>query len=210
MVKTNKCYIFGGYTDEFEPKITEKIKETDFVICADKGLVSALKFNIKPNLVIGDFDSFSGEVPKNFEKIVLPIAKDDTDLHFSAKTAVKKGYRDFILSGVTGGRLDMTFATVSTMLYLFNNGCKISVLDKSSHLYITNSRLTLIKPEKNCTVSVFPIERVEEFSITGGKYPANNLTLDLDFPIGVSNGFDDEKIEISLKKGILLVIVNFK
>lgn len=207
----NICYIFGGYLPEFNSNLVKQINNNDFVICADNGLKSAENNKIKPNLIIGDFDSYEGTVPSNANVIVLPVEKDDTDLHFAAKEGIDRGYRKFVLSGVTGGRLDMTMATVSTLYYLFKNSDMVQVLDKTSSMYITDTEITLNKPEKACYLSVFPINgRAEGVTILGAKYNAENLTLNPEFPLGVSNSFNDDTVNISVKNGTLLIIVFFE
>ncbi len=207
LVASGKCYIFGGYTEEIDIALLKEINESDFVICADNGLSFAKQFNISPNLVVGDFDSFKGEVITSAEVIKLPKAKDDTDLLFAVRQALLRGYNEVILSGVTGGRLDMSFATVSTLIFAHNSAANIKVLDKSQQLFITSSKLSLQKPEKARYFSVFPLtDKVKGLNITGAKYNVQNLELTKDFPVGVSNEFSDGEVEISFEEGLLLVI----
>ncbi len=53
---------------------------------------------------ICDFDSY--ENPHlEAETIVLPCEKDDTEAVFAVKAALKRGFQDFLLIGVIGGRL---------------------------------------------------------------------------------------------------------
>lgn len=202
------CYIFGGYIEEFSFEIVKSIVEEDFVICADKGILSAQKYGIKPNLIIGDFDSFKGVVPNNSDVIKLPKEKDDTDLHYAAKKAVEMGFKKVVLSGVTGGRTDMTLATIGTLCFLDKSGINASVMDNSLQLYITHNSLILNKPPFDVHLSVFPVgDRAEGVSISGAYYSANNLTLLPSFPIGVSNSFLEESVKISIKKGTIIVLL---
>ena len=57
----NICYIFGALDTaiaDFKPQ------ESDLIIAADGGYSTLKKLNIKPDLVVGDFDSL-GETPEN-------------------------------------------------------------------------------------------------------------------------------------------------
>ena len=56
------------------------------------------------------------------ETIVLPCEKDDTDTVFAVKEALKRGFQDFLLIGVIGGRLDHTLGNVSLLLMLDAHG----------------------------------------------------------------------------------------
>lgn len=205
------CYIFGGYLPEFNESVIKNITDDDFIICADNGLNSALKYGLNPNLIIGDFDSFSGELPKNTEIIKLPVKKDDTDLHFAVKEGIKRGFNNFVLSGVSGGRADMTVATISTLLYLNKRFCRCCVLDKSLSVYITDSSIAITRPKTDCHLSVFPLEGgAEGVTISGAVYNAENITLYTDCPVGVSNAFESQEVNISVKKGRLLIMVDYR
>ena len=58
-----------------------------YVICADAGYETAMKAGIKPDLVVGDFDSAKEPPPKEIKCVSLPVDKDVTDTMF----AVMKG-----------------------------------------------------------------------------------------------------------------------
>lgn len=205
------CYIFGGYIPEFREELVREITENDFVICADKGIECAVSRGVKPDLIIGDFDSYKGNFPNDTEIITLPVEKDDTDLHFAAKEGVKRGFTSFVLSGVTGGRIDMTYASINTLLYLFKRSESAVIMDKSVSIYITDSSVTVKKPEKDSHLSVFPLDgEAKGVRISGATYNADNLDLMTDFPIGVSNSFKDDYALISVKEGKILVMVTLK
>lgn len=202
------CYILGGFTQEFSLEILNRITEEDFVICADKGVILAKQYNINPDLIIGDFDSYKGDLPFKCNVIRLPEEKDDTDLHYATKKAIKMGFKNVVLSGVTGGRLDMTLATIGTLNFLDTKGVNAKVLDHSQQIYITHSLLTVKKPKFDSHLSVFPIgDRAEGVSIKGAKYSASNLTLTQVFPIGVSNSFLQNSVQISVEKGSVIILL---
>ena len=84
---------------------------------ADAGYTQVRRQGLKPDLVVGDFDSL-GSVPEG-EKIVRhPVMKDDTDMMYSLKECLGRGYRNFLILGATGGRLDHTVANLCALYYL--------------------------------------------------------------------------------------------
>lgn len=203
-----RAIIFGGNLSEINSEICPEIKETDYIICADAGYKYAFENNIKVDLIVGDFDSSVYPENADCEIIKLPTHKNDTDLQFAIETALKKGYNSFILSGVTGGRLDHTLATISTLYNLSEKAEECFVWDLNSKIYIVKSRLLLAKPNYDCYFSVFPItKKAKGVCITGAEYPLNNATLYNNYPLGVSNEFKEDKVEISLKSGRLLVMI---
>lgn len=76
------------------------------------------KAGAKPNLIVGDFDSYSGNLPDDREVIKLNSHKDDTDLLHCIEVALSRGYDDFVILAATGGRFDHTFANISVLMYL--------------------------------------------------------------------------------------------
>lgn len=209
MGKTLKrVIIFGGNISEINPEICTEIKDTDVVICADAGYKFALNNNIKPDLIVGDFDSAPCPDIFSCEIIKLPTHKNQTDLQFAVDLALERRYTDFILSGVTGGRLDHTIATISTLMYLSEKANSCSIWDLNSKLFIVDNSITIQKPEYECYFSVFSLTDISTgVFIKGAEYPLQNAMLVNYFPLGVSNEFKEENIEIGLETGKLLLMI---
>lgn len=203
-----RVIIFGGQISEISTEVLNLITKNDFIICADKGYEFALKNKITPNIIVGDFDSAPYPDNVNCEIVKLPTVKDDTDLNYAVKLAKDKGFKSFVLTGVTGGRLDQTYATIFTMNFILKSGAQVTVIDNNVKLYITNDNLTIPMPRYDCHLSVFPIgEMAEGVDISGAKYTLNNATLTNDFPLGVSNEFSDNAVTVNVKSGTLLIMV---
>ena len=73
-----KAVIIGGAPVLDYKRARSFIDENDYVIFCDSGLAHSEKLGIKPNLIIGDFDSHENP-HSSAETIVLPHMKDDTD-----------------------------------------------------------------------------------------------------------------------------------
>ena len=127
---------------------------------------------------------------------------------FAIKMALEKGYNSFILTGVTGGRLDHTIATISSLDYLSDKTKDCFIWDASSKIFIVRSEITLKKPDFDCYLSVFSLsDNSLGVSVTGAEYPLDNAILTNNFPLGVSNEFKEDTVQISLKSGKLLVLI---
>ena len=98
-----RCVIIAGSPDAEINFIAEQVKDGNYLICADKGYEYAKKAGIKPDLIVGDFDSYSGELPDDCEIIKLNSHKDDTDLLHCIGVALSRGYDDFLILAATGG-----------------------------------------------------------------------------------------------------------
>src|SRR3990167_2962187 len=93
------------------------INKNDKIICADGGLRFAKKLGIKPDILIGDFDSlkksdFSG-LNKNKTKVLrFPKEKDKTDTQLALEYALSSGAGEIIMLGSLGGRVDHMLANI--------------------------------------------------------------------------------------------------
>ncbi len=196
------CYIFGAMpVDSFNFKVTEN----DIVIAADAGIFNAQKFNIKPDYVIGDFDSL-GYTPTDNNTIIYPVEKDDTDTMLAVKLGFKKGYKNFRIFGGIGGRLDHTYANIQTASYIVENGGEaVFYAAKENFTVIKNSYIKFNKAHQG-NISIFALEESKNVTIKGTYYELENGCLSTKFPLGTSNKFNNRDVTISVEQGKLLII----
>ena len=111
------CIIFCAA--EFD-ELAAPIGPEDCILAADGGLQHLEQMGLRPNGIIGDFDSL-GYVPEGAE--VFPVEKDDTDAMLAAKKGLELGFRAFLFYGsLDGPRLDHTVANFQTLQYLADRG----------------------------------------------------------------------------------------
>ncbi len=197
-----RALIFGGgiYGGEFPV-----ISPDDLIIAADKGAEILIAHGIAPHITVGDFDS-SSVIPEK-DVIRLPVEKDVTDTHAAVEIALERDCDEIHIYGGMGGRVDHTFANYSLLsslsekgirAYLFGEGYRITAL--------FNGKITL-SGKSGETLSVFSwSEESKGVTLRGVKYPLENSVLHKNFALGVSNSFSEEKAEISVKDGILLIM----
>ena len=206
--KQGVCYIIGAGKIENTGWLKRQIKpgEEDYVIAADGGFATCDQCGIAMNLVLGDFDSL-GYVPSHPNLIRMAPEKDDTDMFFAVRQGLNLGYRTFELYGGIGGRPDHTMANYQTLIYLAKQGaCGILCSPGLQITAIHNDCLRLPAYE-NGTISLFCMgERAEGVTLQGLKYPLEEAVVSNDFPIGVSNEFVGEPVQIEVQKGTLLVM----
>ncbi len=196
------CYIFGAISFS---KFPFKINKNDLVIAADLGIKNTEKFNIKPDFVIGDFDSL-GFIPKESNTIVHPVEKDDTDTLLAVKLGFEKGYKNFRIFGGIGGRLDHTFANIQTASYIAeNNGNAVYFGNNENLTVIKNNKISFGKENKG-NISIFALEESKNVNIKGLYYELENGFLSTNFPLGTSNKFDNKEATISVEQGKILII----
>lgn len=200
------CYIVGA--GEFTQRDLCPA-EGDFVIAADGGLRALETLNIKPDLLIGDLDSLGDHpLPDGIPLEKHPVEKDDTDTGIALAQGYAMGYRQFVLCGCAGGRVDHLIANFQTMARYSQLGADVRLIAPEYDAYtLSNGTLALPHRPEGTTVSIFCHgNQAEGVSIRGLYYPLDNYTLTCDHPLGVSNQHTNESAEISVRNGTLLII----
>ena len=188
------------------------LQSGDFFIFCDGGLSHAGGLGVKPDLVVGDFDSCEPDDlewwKERCEIVRLPREKDDTDTLFAVKLALERGFSDFLLLGAMGGRFDHALGNVSILLYLHRLGKHAVLLDDYSEMQIVGSEPVYIE-DKCSYFSVLTVAGdVSGVNIKNAKYPLENASLSADFQLGISNEVLPGKVaEVSVEQGRVLVVV---
>ena len=204
-----RCVMIGGAEIADYGRIRGSLREDDFFICCDGGLNHAEGLGIRPDLIVGDFDSHE-RPDTDTETIVLPREKDDTDTVYAAREAVRRGYGEFLLIGVTGGRFDHTFGNVSLLLHLDAIGKKAQILDDTSLMEIVSGETASI----DGSFSFFSLLNISgtarDITIRGAKYPLNGGEITSEYQYGISNEvLPGETATVSVGEGKLLLVKVF-
>ncbi len=198
--------IIGGADIGRYDRIRSYLRKDDFYICCDSGLKHREGLGIVPDLIVGDFDSH--ENPHlDVETITLPREKDDTDTVFAVKEALSRGFQDFLLVGVIGGRLDHTLGNISILLMLDSLGATAVPLDDFSELEIVSERPAFIQ---DC-YAYFSLLNITGTArgivIKNAKYPLEGAEITCEYQYGISNEVILGMIaEVSVETGRLLLI----
>ena len=202
----SRCIIVGGADINNYDYIRESLQSDDYVIFCDSGLKHLSALQVKPSLIVGDFDSH--ENPHlDTETIVLPCEKDDTDTVYAMKEAIKRGFDTFLLIGVVGGRLDHTLGNISMLLYLDSHGCKGTIIDDYSEMEIISSEPAYIEDKYEFFSLLNIIGCAKGITIQNAKYPLDDGEITCEYQYGVSNEVLPGKTAIvSVHEGKLLLI----
>lgn len=209
-MQTNKrCVIVGAAPIKNYTQIKQYIKQDDTMVYCDGGLQHLDQLGIKPELIVGDFDSFpAGEAGQyQIETITLPRAKDDTDTMYAAKEMLKMGYRRFLLLGVIGGRFDHSMANLALLLFLYQQGCEALIIDDFAEYEIVGETSKIIT-EAYPYFSLLAINgEARGISIKGAKFPLTDGHISPSAQYAVSNEVLPKQIAIvSVKQGELLLM----
>ncbi len=190
-------------------QLKEALKHSDLFIAADGGAFIAESMGFKPDVIIGDLDSYS-ETGNEEGTVIHDPDQETNDLEKALAYAYKREGKDILVFGATGKRLDHTLKNLS-VLKQFNNQFKSLVFkDKYSVVFLLPEQYNTELP-LHTTVSLFPLSgRVEGITTCGLKYSLSNGALENGIQDGSSNLTIEKKIEIVHKKGDLLIFINHK
>lgn len=196
------CVIFCA--GEFKELCTP-VEADHLLIAADGGLVHLQELGLKPDIILGDFDSL-GYVPEGAE--VYPVEKDDTDSMLAIKKGLEMGCDTFYLYGaLEGKRMDHTMANFQALQYLSERGCRAYLVGRRQIATAVTNGSLVMPPFFIDYLSVFCMGKdATGVTIRGAQYELENATLSSGFPLGVSNRFVQKKTTVSVEDGTLLLI----
>ncbi|WP_300278797.1 thiamine diphosphokinase [uncultured Subdoligranulum sp.] len=193
-----------------ESDMAAYVQPGDFIVACDAGYRNAAKLGVRPDLIVGDFDS-APQPETDRETIVLPHVKDDTDTQFAARWLVEHGYEEVTLLGALGGsRIEHMFANVSTGLFLAMHSIKTILADARSEMhYLLPGKELILERKDWMYLSVFALGApMTGVTLQGVYYPLENATLsELDYPLGTSNEFIEPVAHLQCAGGHGLVVL---
>lgn len=178
--------------------------KNSYIICCDGALDVLSKENIKPDLVVGDFDSLKNKnLLKGLKKIKLPIEKDVSDTNYALSLAFKNSNNVTLIGGLKGNRIDHLYAN----LLLLNKYPKLTIIDDTNKVFLLEKGSYNINSLEYEYISFFSLTE-SLITLEGFKYNINNYNLKIDDPLCLSNNQIKKNAKINISKGKILVIMS--
>ena len=202
-----RCVIIGGAGIRDYEFVRGLLREDDYVIYCDSGLKHMEALGARPSLIVGDFDSHD-DPRMDVETITLPVAKDDTDTVFAARTGIERGYREFLLLGAIGERFDHSLVNAYILTRLADSGCRGVIADDYSEMELICEGETALVPDSYPFFSLIALEGpAEGVSISGAKFCLKDARIGPEYQYATSNeALSGGVAKISVKEGRLLLI----
>lgn len=183
-----------------------------FVVVLDSAIERVLQYNIKVDVLLGDFDrGFDPEYYREKQyplEIVYAPDQNKTDLEKAFEYLIEKGHKAVNVIWATGKRSDHTITNI-TNIVRFKNQLKIVVLDDHSKIFLLPKKFEKWYT-KDSIISLIPIGTVENIQSENLYYPLKNDTLTLGYRTGSSNHVhQDGMVLVTHEKGDLLLIESF-
>jgi thiamine pyrophosphokinase len=203
-----RAVIIGGGEIRDYGYIKTLITDSDYVICADSGYNHAVRMGAGVDLLIGDFDSLEGGADGCFarEVVTYPAEKDSTDTELALAAARERGFADVMFLACTGSRIDHTLANILLLRLCAENGVDACIVNENNTVRLIVKEIN-IKLKKGQTVSLVPVSDCYGVTVRNLKYPLNVAELPLGSTRGISNVAVAENVYVSVRRGLLLVIL---
>lgn len=182
------------------------LEKCGYIIACDKGYVYLAERGLRPALLVGDFDSYTGPLPQEVPRLDLPVEKDDTDTMAAIRHAVTQGCKEIWLYCALGGRLDHLLGNLQAAAFAVAHGARVRILDRENEITVFTADTITVPPRAGWSLSVLALtDQCTGVSIHGTKYELDQVTVTNTFPIGISNQWHGEA-RISVETGILAIL----
>jgi thiamine pyrophosphokinase len=164
----------------------------DMVVAADGGARFLLEQGIRPDVVVGDFDSLPAAALERLEAAGVelvrhPVRKDRTDGEMAADEALRRGAGELVLAGALGA-LDHTLGHLAILRRLAALGvaARLAAPRLTVRVFAAPDEAQLDAPA-GTRVSIVPLQGDARVSLEGFDYLLNRGVLPQDACLGLGN-----------------------
>ena len=205
--KHSRCAIVGG-GDINSYSAVEPLLLGSFVISADSGLRHCRAMGVRPDLLVGDFDSHKGPIPTDIPRVIFdPLKKDYTDSTFALEEALERGAGEILFAGMLGGRLDHTLANLQNLARCAQLGVACRLTDGVTDVWAAKgpAHFTVPFAAEHYFSLLAHSDDCHGVTIRGAQYALDRHTLSSVLPRAVSNEFAKGDAQIQWEDGVLLI-----
>jgi len=191
--------------------VAQLAEHCDAVFAADAGGAACLAAGVVPSFVVGDLDSLGAEDQRRLREagarfVVAPAEKDITDLDLALEQARGASADEVWTTGVFGGRLDHTLATIGSLSRHADVRPRVLETDLSAWLLSPEGAPHLVLRGKGALVSLFAVRGTALVSCEGFRYTLMRETLPPLDSRGLSNVIESEQALVDAIEGSVLVV----
>lgn len=183
-----------------------------FIIVADGGARLLMKYRLGADILLGDLDSIGEEAltyikEHEIEVKKFPAKKDFTDTELALSYLVDEGYKDIVILGALGTRLDHELANLMNLKKLYKKGIRAKIEDDYNEvIYVEEGSYDFEKTNKKYFSLINAGDRMN-FTTKGLYYEVESLEINSENPSrGVSNEMLGEKASIKINSGSAFII----
>jgi len=205
-------FLNGEYAPD--PGFYSRLAESaDLVVAADGGAERLALLGLRPDVVVGDFDSLSGErlaelTAAGVRIVRHPVRKDQTDAELAISEALRAGAGIMDIAGALGGAFDHSLGSLALLRHLAGIGVAARLVEPALSVTVAVApyRRVLAAPPGS-RFSCLPLTRRTIVSLTGFDYELDHVALRADACRGVGNRVLRAGAEVVLHTGSAVLTV---
>jgi thiamine pyrophosphokinase len=183
------------------------------VLAADGGAGMLDRIGVRPDAVVGDFDSLDPAIAARLEAAGVelvrhPVRKDVTDGELAVEEALRRGAREVVLAGATGA-LDHTLGHLAILRRLAGRGVRARLAGPTLSAVVLQAPSSVALAAAHGTrVSLVPLGGDATVTLTGLDYPLDRGVLPADACLGIGNHVGrDGEARVIVHTGVVAVLV---
>ena len=208
-----KAVVLAGSDVVVTPRLVAQTRRADFVVAADGGLRHAGSLGLRPDLVVGDFDSVSADVLARFAdlpRLRHPVDKDELDLELAIAQAVARGAREIVLVGTLGERFDQSLAAVFIGARYARDGLTVSLHNGRQEVFLLAGGSSHSSPsEPGQLFSLLSLAETSTVSVRGAQFDLEHAPLPFGVGLGVSNRVAEPPLRVTVDAGLVALVVEY-
>lgn len=141
------------------PETLETLNHASYVCCCDGAAEKLIAYGRIPNAIVGDGDSLSEEIRKEYKAIIHIIKEQEfNDLTKATRFCISQGAKKITYLGATGQREDHTLGNISLLSFYHEEfGIEVSMLTDYGVFQTGNSGFTEFRSFPGQQISIFNI-----------------------------------------------------
>lgn len=192
--------------------IKKYIQNADIIFACDGGLKHCDKMELIPDCLLGDFDSVDKALLERYknmgiELIRFPVKKDCTDIELGIELAFEKNPSQILVFGGIGSRMDHSLANIHLLSKGIENNVPVKLINEHNEIFAVRDNF-VVENRIGQIVSLLPLTtEVDGVTTKGFEYPLEDFKMRIGTSLGVSNVIVENVAEVSIKRGVLLVVL---
>lgn len=204
-----RAFLVGAGEGVLDPdSMVHLAQNADLTLSVDGGFDHLYPLGIRPDLLLGDFDSSKTLRSKpdllqsyraNNQLLVFPSKKDDPDSVLGFFYLAKAGFNQVDITGLVGSRLDHSFSNILFLKCLSEKGVKGRILSQNNRVwYLPPGTYRLAKPDPAWYISFFNFQPGVKITLEGFEYQVDNWSIPTYYSKATSNHIvqEDNRIEV--------------
>jgi thiamine pyrophosphokinase len=207
-----KAVILAGGDLTLRPSIKELLRESAFIVAADSGLHHAVTLSIKPDVIVGDFDSVSPEVLEQFPDVPKKSYsrhKDLLDLEIALGVVLEQAATSIHILGAIGGRFDQSLAALFIAARFKREGIDISLHGQQDIYFLLGPENQRYAVPVGQQFSLLSLSDVSLVSLSNAAYPLNEYALEYGVGLGISNEVKTSPLTVNVHEGLAVVVLEY-